>query len=135
MNPAVRSSPFWPADLFPDAKFMRHSDVRGRWIRRIILCTLCLVLAGAVLPGCKNFKVGTSGRWGDDAAITAQIKALIAQDEELSHAGIRVFVQEGNVTLSGTVPNGGAKLRLLAGVKGLNGVRSIGDDLEVRKPG
>jgi osmotically-inducible protein OsmY len=104
-------------------------------MRRFILCALCLVLAGFILHGCKSFKVGASAPWANDAAITSQIKALIAKDEELSHAGIRVFVLEGNVTLSGTVPDGEAKLRLLAGVKGLKGVRSIGDNLVVRKPG
>lgn len=103
-------------------------------MRGIIFCALCLVLAGAVLQGCKVLKIGGPGPGKDDAAIAAQVRALITQDQGLKVAGIRVFVLEGNVTLSGTVPDAGSKLRLLDGAKALNGVRSVGDNLEVRKP-
>ena len=65
--------------------------------------------------------------------MAAQVRSLIMQDPGLKDSQIRVFVLEGNVTLSGTVPDAGAKGRLLDAVRDLGGVRSVSDNLEVRK--
>jgi osmotically-inducible protein OsmY len=100
---------------------------------KVIPCILVLLLAGAILGGCKGLTAGVPRPARDDAALTAQVRTLITQDPELKDSQIRVFVLEGNVTLSGTVPDAGAKARLLDAVRDLRNVRSVGDNLEVRK--
>ena len=101
--------------------------------RGLTLCILLLLLAGALLSGCEGLTAGVPRPARDDAALTAQVRSLITQDLVLRDSQIRVFVLEGNVTLSGTVPDAGAKARLLDAVRDLSGVRSVGDNLEVRK--
>lgn len=98
-------------------------------------CLLVLLFAGAMIGGCKSLSLpGAVPRPGkDDAAIAEQVHTLIAQDPELTGSKIRVFVMEGNVSLSGTIANAAAKARLLDAVRGVSGVRSIGDNLEVPK--
>ena len=99
----------------------------------VLPCILFLILAGTVLWGCKNLTARVPRPGKGDAAIAAQVRTLIAQDPELTGSEIRVFVLEGNVSLSGTVPDAGAKLRLLSAAKAVSGVRSVADNLEVRK--
>jgi len=101
--------------------------------RGLIPCILFLLLAGALLGGCKELTAGVPRPAGDDTAVAAQVRSLIMQDPQLKDSQIRVFVLEGNVTLSGAVPDAGAKARLLDAVKDLHGVRSVSDNLEVRK--
>jgi len=134
MKPVVCPSPF--RGPFP----LAYAGTRGPRIMKacgigwVVGCALCLTLASAALYGCKILKPAGPGPLEGDSAIASQVGALIAQDQELSPDQIRVFVLEGNVTLSGVVPNGKAKLRLLAAAKGVKGVRSVGDNLEVEPP-
>ncbi len=134
MKPVVCPSPFRVPFPLPYARTRGPRIGKARGIGWIVGCALCLILASAALHGCKMLKPAGLGPLEGDAAIAAQIGALIAQDRELSPDQIRVFVLEGNVTLSGVVPNGKAKLRLLAAAKGIKGVRSVGDDLKVNPP-
>ena len=99
----------------------------------LIPCILFLLLAGAVLGGCKGLTTGVPRPARDDAAVAAQVRSLIMQDPGLKDSQIRVFVLEGNVTLSGMVPDAGARDRLLDAVRDLRNVKSVGDNLEVRK--
>jgi hypothetical protein len=99
----------------------------------LLPCILLLILGSAVLWGCKNLTAGVPRPGKGDAAIAAQVRTLITQDPELRGSEIRVFVLEGKVNLSGTVPDAGAKLRLLSAAKAVSGVRSVADNLEVRR--
>ena len=99
----------------------------------LLPCILLLIFASAVLWGCKNLTAGVPRPGKGDAAIAAQVRTLITQDPELRGSEIRVFVLEGKVNLSGTVPDAGAKLRLLSAAKAVSGVRSVADNLEVRR--
>ena len=100
---------------------------------KVYPCILLLLLAGAILGGCKEMTAGVPRPARGDAALTAQVRSVIMQDPGLKDSQIRVFVLEGNVTLSGMVPDAGAKTRLLDAVRELSGVRSVSDNLEVRK--
>ena len=83
--------------------------------------------------GCKNLTAGVPRPGKGDAAIAAQVRTLIAQDPGLRGSEIKVLVLEGRVNLSGTVPDADAKLRLLGAAKAVSGVRSVADNLEVRR--
>ena len=133
MNPVNSPSLSRSAGPVPDGRLRTLSNAETRGIGRTLRCILFLLLAGAVLGGCKGLTAGVPRPGRDDGAIAAQVRSLIAQDPELKGSQIRVFVLEGNVTLSGTVPDAGPKVRLLNAVKDIGGVRSVGDNLAVRK--
>ncbi len=133
MKPVVRPRPSRPAGPVPDVRFRLLRNAKARGTGGVLPCILLLILANAVLWGCKNLTEGVPRPGKGDAAIAAQVRTLITRDPELRGSEIRVFVLEGNVSLSGTVPDAGAKLRLLSAVKAVDGVRSVADNLEVRK--
>jgi osmotically-inducible protein OsmY len=61
----------------------------------------------------------------DDAAITANVKARLAGDPELSALKISVDTQDGKVTLAGPAPSESARARaaeLAASIKGVVGI-------------
>jgi osmotically-inducible protein OsmY len=99
-------------------------------LRSIVVCAVCLVFFLVALESCKS---ATGPRKGnvDDRAIVARIRSLISEDPALNAAAVRVFVQEGKVTLSGPVPDGGAKARLLSEARRVEGVKSVSDNLEL----
>jgi len=99
----------------------------------LLPCILLLIFASAVFWGCKNLTAGVPRPGKGDAAIAAQVRTLITQDPELRGSEIRVLVLEGDVNLTGTVPDAGAKLRLLSAAKAISGVKSVADNLEVRR--
>jgi hypothetical protein len=99
-------------------------------LRSLVVCAVCLVFFLVVLEGCKS-ATGPRGGNVDDRAIVARIRSLISEDPALNAAAVRVFVQEGKVTLSGPVPDGGTKARLLSEVRRADGVKSVSDNLEL----
>ena len=133
MKPVVCPSLFRPAGPVPDARFPDSRKALVRGVGRTLPCILFLLFANAALWGCKGFTAGAPRPGRDDAAIAAHIRTLIAQDPELKGSEIRVLVLEGKVNLSGTVPDAGAKLRLLDAARAVDGVKSVADNLEVRK--
>jgi hyperosmotically inducible protein len=96
--------------------------------------SLCLLLLVTLVYGCKAPSSSPAGEKGDDRAIVARIQSVISEDPALSGHVIRVFAQEGKVTLSGPVPDREAKSRLLARAKDVKGVKSVSDNLELPTP-
>lgn len=68
----------------------------------------------------------------DDATITATISANLAKDAELSAIRIDVDTKGGAVTLTGPAPNAAAKERAETIAKGVSGVSSVTNKLEVK---
>ncbi len=89
-----------------------------------VLCAMCLLI---VSHACST--TGRQGKKIDDSAIVARIRTLISEDPASSRSAVRVFVQEGKVTLNGTVPDDDTKSRFLTAAKGVAGVKSVSDDL------
>lgn len=71
----------------------------------------------------------------DDLTITKSFKSKMATDPELSKLNIRVASRQGEVTLSGTVPSREIKTRLIKLALFLSGVKSVKDDLTIRRSG
>ncbi|RST54326.1 BON domain-containing protein [Variovorax sp. MHTC-1] len=67
----------------------------------------------------------------DDAAITASVTAALARDPELSARRIDVRTNAGAVQLAGPAPNTEAKARAETIARGVKGVSSVDNRLEV----
>jgi len=68
----------------------------------------------------------------DDATITAAVNAGLAKDPDLSAIKIDVDTQAGKVTLRGPAPTPTAKERAEQIAKGVQGVSSVDNQLEVK---
>jgi hyperosmotically inducible periplasmic protein len=68
----------------------------------------------------------------DDAAITAAISAGLAKDPDLSAIKIDVDTKAGAVSLQGPAPSAAAKERAEQIAKGVQGVTSVDNRLEVK---
>lgn len=68
----------------------------------------------------------------DDAAITASVSAGLAKDPELSAIKINVDTKGGAVILRGPAPTAAARTRAEEVAKGVQGVKSVDNQLEVK---
>jgi len=68
----------------------------------------------------------------DDATITASVNADLARDPDLSAIRINVDTKDGVVTLTGPAPSSSAKDRAAEIARGVKGVASVNNNLEVR---
>ena len=68
----------------------------------------------------------------DDAAITASVSAGLAKDPDLSAIKINVDTKAGAVSLKGPAPTAAAKARAEDIAKGVQGVTSVSNELEVK---
>jgi len=68
----------------------------------------------------------------DDAAITASVSAGLAKDPDLSAIKINVDTKAGAVSLKGPAPTAAAKARAEEIAKGVQGVTSVDNQLEVK---
>ncbi|SDJ69036.1 BON domain-containing protein [Variovorax sp. OV700] len=68
----------------------------------------------------------------DDAAITSSVSAGLAKDPDLSATKIDVDTKGGVVSLKGPAPNAAAKARAEEIAKGVQGVTSVNNQLEVK---
>ncbi|MCR6477675.1 BON domain-containing protein [Variovorax sp. ZS18.2.2] len=68
----------------------------------------------------------------DDAAITASVSAGLAKDPDLSAIKINVDTKGGAVSLKGPAPTAAAKARAEEIAKGVQGVTSVRNELEVK---
>ncbi|WP_028605306.1 BON domain-containing protein [Ottowia thiooxydans] len=67
-----------------------------------------------------------------DAAITASVSAGLMKDPDLSAIKINVDTSNGVVSLKGPAPNAAAKDRAETIAKGVSGVKSVSNMLEVK---
>jgi hypothetical protein len=113
-----------------------QGEDRAAPVRRLPLwgragfCLLCLVAASFVLQGCAGRAASTKDVKVPDTEIAAGIKAGLA---EAGFEPVRVFVLDGRATLSGFVPTSEAKQRMIALARGVRGVTSVIDDLQVAR--
>ncbi|MET3183131.1 UNVERIFIED_ORG: osmotically-inducible protein OsmY [Variovorax guangxiensis] len=68
----------------------------------------------------------------NDAAITASVSAGLAKDPDLSALKINVDTKAGAVSLKGPAPTAAAKARAEEIAKGVQGVTSVDNQLEVK---
>jgi len=78
-------------------------------------------------------KKQTSGEFIDDAWITSKVKGAFVKDPQLSAAQIKVDTYQGEVQLSGFVADAGNVGKAAAVAGGVKGVRSVRNDILVKK--
>ena len=91
------------------------------------LLALTLVATAAAAPQ------STTGRYVDDATITATIKAKQAEDKVVRARAIGVETVDGVVQLSGFTHSEREKDRAEALAKAVEGVKSVKNDIIVKK--
>ena len=69
---------------------------------------------------------------GADAAIVAAVEGKLAADPDVSSANIDVDVQDGVVTLSGTVKSAANRAKAESVAKSVSGVKSVRNELKVQ---
>lgn len=90
--------------------------------KRLVLVAVLLV--GTFVMGCASL---TSGDLGGDAELAATIQDRLAQDAVAGRRPLMVSVEQGVATVSGSLPDAGARARALAIVRGTPGVRGVVD--------
>jgi hyperosmotically inducible protein len=74
----------------------------------------------------------TAGQVVDDTTILAKVKAALVNDPAIAGRSIKVDVYQGEVTLSGAVSSDTEKKKAEDIAVGVNGVRTVRDQLVVR---
>lgn len=100
-------------------------------MRRLLFLIAVLAFASTIVAGCSHMSGETAGQNLDDSVITSDIKAKIVKDPDLKTLAINVATYQGNVTLSGQVPDMAAQQRLIQLARDTKGVKSVRTNLRV----
>src|SRR5512140_3081892 len=115
--------------------FIHMQDERRDIMRkrhRMVSFLVCLTLVTAFL-GCASTPTReSSGQYIDDSAITTKVKAAIFDDPSLKVLQINVETFRGEVQLSGFVDSPQNIRRAGEVARGVQGVRSVKNDLIVK---
>jgi hyperosmotically inducible protein len=86
-----------------------------------------------VLGGCQAMTGRTAGQNIDDSNTTAAVKTQLARDKVSSLTRIDVDTNGGVVALNGTVESAEQRARAEQIARGVGGVRSVVNNLQVQK--
>ena len=101
-----------------------------------ILFASLVAIGVAGVAGCAvTDRQSSVGTYVDDAAITTQVKAKMAEDPTVSAMRISVETLQGTVQLAGFATNESEKARAAQIAQGVNGVRDIRNNIIVRPAG
>ena len=102
-------------------------------MRRSFLAMLSAVALAWVLSGCQALTGDTFGQNIDDTTITTQVKAKLAGDKASSVTRVQVDTNRGVVQLSGTVESSADRSRAEQLARGVDGVRSVVNNLQLQR--
>jgi osmotically-inducible protein OsmY len=94
---------------------------------RFVALILALALAGCSATAQDR----STGQVVDDAALTAKVKASLAEEDGVNPMSVNVTTYRGVVQLSGFVESEEAKHRAENAANDVEGVRSVKNDLRV----
>jgi hyperosmotically inducible protein len=97
------------------------------------LAVVFLAVTLGSVAGCASTRTqqGT-GEYIDDAVITTKVKAAILEDPMTKVLEIKVKTFKGEVQLSGFVSSRAAADRAVALARGVKGVTSVKDDMQIK---
>jgi osmotically-inducible protein OsmY len=98
---------------------------------RIIALALAAALAGCAASAQDR----STGQVVDDAALTAKVKASIAEEDGVAATSVNVTTYRGTVQLSGFVESEEARRRAENAARDVEGVRTVQNDLRVAPAG
>lgn len=96
--------------------------MQKRAVHKFVVLLVCLVVAAGA--ACKSGP--------EDATITGSVKSKMAADTNVSATSINVDTKDGVVTLSGTVDSATEKSQAETIAKGVEGVKSVTNNLTVK---
>ncbi|MBN1771725.1 MAG: BON domain-containing protein [Deltaproteobacteria bacterium] len=101
--------------------------------RNVFTTYLVLVLAFATLTACWSGAAQRSiGRYGDDSAITAEVKVRLAANDLVKSLQVGVETSHGVVQLSGFVDSQNSADQAGSIARSVEGVTSVRNDLVVQ---
>ena len=100
-------------------------------IRCLILMILMLLIS--FLACDSPSKQQSAGEYVDDSVITTKVKSLLGADDLLKSFEISVETNKGNVQLSGSVDSQKTVDKAGEIAKGVKGVKSVKNNLNVKK--
>jgi osmotically-inducible protein OsmY len=95
----------------------------------LVLFAMIVALVSTGMLGCQSVTGRTAGQLVDDGTITTTVKGKLVRDQRLGGMRINVDTHQGNVTLSGLVPDKETEQRAIEMAKETNGVRSVRSNL------
>ena len=101
--------------------------MRQRAVRLVTASALVICLCG-----CTEMAGERSTRKVDDATITAAVKSKLAVDHAAPLTSVDVDTVRGTVYLTGSVPDGAAKLRAQEIAQQVDGVKNVVNDLKTK---
>jgi len=96
-------------------------------------CFLFLTLIASFAACDSKPKQESAGEYVDDSVITTKVKSLLAADDFLKSFQITVETNKGAVQLSGSVNSQQAIDKAVTIAKGVKGVKSVKNNLNVKK--
>ncbi|MEN6464281.1 MAG: BON domain-containing protein [Syntrophaceae bacterium] len=99
-------------------------------MRKTVILLLVVLFA---LTACSSTTGRTAGQNVDDTVIKSEINGKILADPNLKFFQIDVASFNGNVTLSGQVPNRDAETKLLNIARNTKGVKSVKSNLQIKQ--
>ena len=100
--------------------------------RNIVHCLLLFILMAAFVACASTPTRESTGEYVDDSVITTKIKSLLVADNFLKSFEIGVETYKGVVQLSGFVNSQQAVEKAVEIAKGVKGVVSVKNDLNVK---
>lgn len=98
-------------------------------MKTLLSMVTMFIFSLVMISGCETTTGRTAGEIVDDSVIKTEINSKIIKDPDLHLFKINVDSYEGNVTLSGRVPNKQDEDRLITLAKETRGVRSVTSNL------
>ena len=103
---------------------------------RYAAAAIVIVLLTAIAAHAEDPMKRSTGEYIDDKAVTAKVKAALLKDPEVKALQVKVETYNGVVQLSGFVDKPEQISRAGEIAKGVEGVKSVKNDLNLRsKPG
>lgn len=100
-----------------------------------ILIASMVAIASLGAAGCAVTSGQSSvGEYVDDATITAQVKAKMADDKDVAATRIQVETMKGVVQLSGFATNETERVRAAQLAAGVKGVKQVQNAIVIRAP-
>jgi len=96
-------------------------------------CFLFLTLIASFAACDSQSKQESAGEYVDDSVITTKVKSLLAADDFLKSFQITVETNKGAVQLSGSVNSQQAIDKAVTIAKGVKGVKSVKNNLNLKK--
>jgi len=97
-----------------------------------IRCFMIMMLIATFVACASTSKQESTGEYVDDSVITTKVKSLLAADDFLKSFEISVETYKGIVQLSGFVSSQQAVDKAGQIVRGVQGVKSVENDLNVK---